>query len=33
MTVLKEHDRVILATDVSTEGLAAADVGTVVHAY
>lgn len=32
MTVLKEHDPAVLATDVPTEGLVAGDVGTVIRA-
>ena len=31
MTVLKEHDRIVLAADVPTEGLVAGDVRTDVH--
>ncbi len=31
--MIKEHDRVVLVADVSTEGLVAGDVGTVVHVY
>lgn len=31
--MMKEHDRVVLAVDVPTEGLVAGDVGTVVHVY
>ena len=30
---IKEHDRVVLKSDVSAEGLKAGDVGTVVHIY
>ena len=30
---IKEHDRVILTTDLRKEGLYAGDVGTVVHVY
>jgi uncharacterized protein DUF4926 len=31
--MIKEHDRVVLVTPVSAEGLEAGDVGTVVHVY
>jgi hypothetical protein len=31
--VIKEHDRVVLKTDVESERLKAGDVGTVVHIY
>jgi hypothetical protein len=31
--MLKEHDRVVLTTPVVEEGLAAGDVGTIVHIY
>jgi hypothetical protein len=31
--MIKEHDRVVLTTPASTEGLEAGDVGTVVHVY
>jgi Domain of unknown function (DUF4926) len=31
--MIKEHDRVVLAADVISEGLVAGDVGTVVHVY
>lgn len=31
--MLKEHDRVVLMTPVSEEGLESGDVGTVVHVY
>ena len=31
--MIKEHDRVVLATTVPAEGLVAGDVGTVVHVY
>lgn len=31
--MIREHDRVVLATDVSAEGLVLGDVGTVVHIY
>lgn len=30
---IREHDRVVLATDVPAEGLVAGDVGAVVHIY
>lgn len=30
---IKEHDRVVLTTDLSAESLLAGDVGTVVHIY
>ena len=33
MTVIKEHDRVVLAATVPSEGLVDGDVGTVVHVY
>jgi hypothetical protein len=33
MTMIKEHDRVVLAETVPSEGLVAGDVGTVVHVY
>lgn len=33
MVTIKEHDRVVLTTDVPGEKLAAGDVGTVVHVY
>jgi len=33
MTMLKEHERVVLLTAVAAEGLEAGDVGTVVHVY
>jgi hypothetical protein len=33
MTMIKEHDRVVLAAAVPSEGLVAGDVGTVVHVY
>jgi hypothetical protein len=33
MTMIKEHDRVVLATTVPSEGLVEGDVGTVVHVY
>ena len=31
--MIKEHERVVLKTDVPAEGLEAGDVGTVVHVY
>jgi DNA polymerase III sliding clamp (beta) subunit (PCNA family) len=31
--MIKEHERVVLKTSVSAEGLEAGDVGTVVHVY
>ena len=31
--MIKEHERVVLKTAVSAEGLEAGDVGTVVHVY
>lgn len=31
--MFKEHDRMVLTTPASTEGLEAGDVGTVVHVY
>ena len=31
--MFKEHERVVLKTSVSSEGLEAGDVGTVVHIY
>ena len=31
--MIKEHDRVVLAANVPSEGLVAGDVGTVVHVY
>jgi hypothetical protein len=33
MTMIKEHDRVVLAATVPSEGLVEGDVGTVVHVY
>ena len=33
MATIKEHDRVVLTTDLAGERLAAGDVGTVVHVY
>ena len=31
--MIKEHERIVLKTDVPAEGLKAGDVGTVVHIY
>jgi len=31
--MIREHDRVVLTSDVPAEGLRAGDVGTVVHIY
>ncbi|MBI2481199.1 MAG: DUF4926 domain-containing protein [Planctomycetia bacterium] len=31
--MIKEHERIVLKTDVPTEGLKAGDVGTIVHVY
>lgn len=31
--MIKEHDRVVLVTDVTDVGLEAGDVGTVVHVH
>lgn len=31
--MIKEHDRIVLKTDLAAEGLEAGDVGTVVHIY
>jgi hypothetical protein len=31
--MIKEHERVVLTTPISGEGLEAGDVGTVVHVY
>ena len=31
--MMKEHERVVLKTPVTVEGLEAGDVGTVVHVY
>ncbi len=31
--MIKEHDRVVLTTDLPKEGLKAGDVGTVVHIH
>ena len=33
MTVIQEHDRVVLTTDLPDEGLRSGDVGTVVHIH
>jgi len=33
MTMVKEHERVILKSPLPEEGLEAGDVGTVVHIY
>ena len=33
MSEIREHDRVVLTTDLAREKLAAGDVGTVVHVY
>ena len=33
MSTIKEHDRVVLTTDLPGEKLAAGDVGTVVHVH
>jgi hypothetical protein len=33
MSMVKEHERVVLTKPVSAEGLEAGDVGTVVHIY
>ena len=33
MSMIKEHDRIVLKTAIADEGLEAGDVGTVVHAY
>ena len=33
MTMLKEHDRVVLKSAVPSERLVPSDVGTVVHVY
>ncbi len=33
MNAIKEHDIVVLASDLETEGLKSGDVGTVVHVY
>jgi hypothetical protein len=31
--MFKEHDRVVLTSDIPEEGLKAGDVGTIVHIY
>ena len=31
--MFKEHDRIVLTTDISQEGLKSGDVGTIVHIY
>jgi hypothetical protein len=31
--MIKEHERIVLKTAVTSEGLEAGDVGTVVHVY
>lgn len=31
--MIKEHERVVLTVDMASEGLAAGDVGTVVHVH
>jgi len=31
--MIKEHERVVLKSDVATAGLKAGDVGTVIHVY
>lgn len=31
--MIREHDRVVLTTDLAKEGLKAGDVGTVVHIH
>jgi hypothetical protein len=31
--MIKEHERIVLTTPISNEGLEAGDVGTVVHVY
>ena len=31
--MFKEHDRIVLTSDVPEEGLKAGDVGTVIHIY
>jgi len=31
--MIKEHDRIVLSTDIPAEGLKAGDVGAVVHIY
>jgi hypothetical protein len=32
-SMIKEHDRIVLKTDLPADGLEAGDVGTVVHIY
>lgn len=31
--MFKEHDRIVLTSDIRDEGLMAGDVGTIVHVY
>jgi hypothetical protein len=31
--MIKEHDSIVLTTDLPSEGLAAGDIGTVVHVH
>jgi len=31
--IIKEHDRIVLKSDLRAEGLKAGDVGTIVHIY
>ncbi|MCI0439195.1 MAG: DUF4926 domain-containing protein [Chloroflexi bacterium] len=31
--MFKEHDRIVLTSDISEEGLRAGDVGTIVHIH
>jgi len=31
--MIKEHDRIVLTSDLSKEGLKAGDVGTVIHVH
>jgi hypothetical protein len=31
--MIKEHNRIVLTSDIPAEGLKAGDVGTVVHVY
>lgn len=33
MSMIMEHDRVVLTTDLPAEKLTAGDVGTIVHVY
>ncbi len=33
MTMIKEHERIVLAIDFPSESLVAGDVGTVIHVY